>query len=122
VVAGLVSLQRAHDIYGVVLRDRVVDAEQTDLLRADLAQNRPPQTAYDYGPGRTEWERVHGLAAGLIAEWLPGMAAGVRRYAQAQVYRLLHETGPGPYDAPAVQATLAKVAAKLSHVRQEASS
>jgi N-methylhydantoinase B len=122
VAAGLVSLQRAHDVYGVVLRDGTVDAEQTAHLRGDLTQNRPPRTAYDYGPGRTEWERLHGLAAGLIADWLPGLVAGVRRYSQAQVYQLLHATGPGPYDVPAVQAALAKVAAALGRVRQEATS
>jgi N-methylhydantoinase B len=122
VVAGLVSPQRARDVYGVALHDGIVDAPETACLRKDLTESGPTRLGYDYGPGRTEWERVHGLAAGLVADWLTGLALGVRRYAQAQVYRHLHESGPGPYDAPSVQAILSKVAVQLSHVRQEPAS
>jgi N-methylhydantoinase B len=120
VAAGLVSVARAGEVYGVVLHEGAVDVAATARLRQELAAARPTEGSYDFGPGRSEWERVHGVAAGLIADRLPGMPAGLRRYAQAQVYRRLHETDPGPYDAPAVERVLADVAAELCAVRREA--
>jgi N-methylhydantoinase B len=119
VAAGLVSVARAEEIYGVVLHEGAVDAAATALLRQRLAAAGPTEGSYDFGPGRSEWERVHGVAAGLIADWLPAMPPGLRRYAQAQVYRRLHETDPGPYDAPAVERVVADVAAELDAVRRE---
>jgi N-methylhydantoinase B len=120
VAAGLVSVARAEAIYGVVLHEGAVDAAATARLRQDLAAARAPKGSYDFGPGRSEWERVHGVAAGLIAGRLPGLPAGLRRHVQAQVYRRLHETGPGPYHAPDVERVLADVAAELGAVRREA--
>jgi N-methylhydantoinase B len=120
VAAGLVSVVRAREVYGVVLHEGAVDAAATARLRQAMAAGAATAGSYDFGPGRSEWERVHGVAAGLIADRLPGMPAGLRRYAQAQVYRRLHETDPGPYDAPAVERVLADVAAELGAVRREA--
>jgi N-methylhydantoinase B len=120
VAAGLVSSQRAHDVYGVVLRDSVVDEAATARLRAALSPKRTSPAAYDFGPGRSEWERVHALAATLIADWLPRLPAGVQRYAQAQVYRRLHETGPGPYNAASIRPILAELGGKLIPVQREA--
>jgi len=68
---------------------------------------------FDFGPARSEWERVHGTAAERIAAWLPSLPVAVRRYAQAAAYRQLHETGPGPYRADAIAAALATVGAAL---------
>ena len=48
-------------------------------------------------------------AAERIAAWLPSLSAGVRRYAQSQVYRHLHATGAGPYSEPSIEAAIAKV-------------
>jgi N-methylhydantoinase B len=110
----LVSVERARDVYGVVLRDGGVDAAATVRRRAELGAMRGVAAAYDFGPARTEWERVHGVAAGLIADWVPGLPAGVRRYAQGRVYRALHEAGPGPYDAAAVRAVLQRLGAELN--------
>jgi N-methylhydantoinase B len=120
VAAGLVSVARAEATYGVVLHEGAVDAAATAGLRQDLAAAGAPKGSYDFGPGRSEWERVHGVAAGLIADRLPGISAGLRRHVQAQVYRRLHETGPGPYHAPDVERVLADVAAELGAVRREA--
>jgi N-methylhydantoinase B len=120
VAAGLVSSHRARSIYGVVLREGVVDVVATAALREDLAASRAAPAAYDFGPGRTEWERVHGVAAALIADWLPLLPAGVRRYAQGRAYRHLHETGPGPYDAASVRPVLTELAVQLNPVRREA--
>jgi hypothetical protein len=60
---------------------------------------------------------VHGVAAELIAEWLPGLPAGVRRYAQGRVYRALHEAGTGPYEAAAVAVVLRQVETALGRGR-----
>jgi N-methylhydantoinase B len=122
VVAGLVSPQRARDVYGVALREDAVDEAGTVQLRHEKAAQRTTVPAYDFGPGRTEWERVHGRAANLIAEWLPRLPAGVRRYAQAQVYRHLHATGSGPYDTPIIETALSKVATQLNQVARETTS
>ncbi len=113
----LVSVARAGDVYGVVLWDGGVDAAATERRRKEIAARRGVAAAYDFGPARTEWERVHGGAAELIAEWLPGLPAGVRRYAQGRVYRELHEAGPGPYDAAAVRAVLQRLGAELGSSR-----
>jgi hypothetical protein len=69
---------------------------------------------YDFGPERTEWERIHGTAAELIADWMPSLSAGVRRYAQGRVYGHLHAAGPGPYDATEVRAVLQRLGDELS--------
>ncbi|WP_428483194.1 hydantoinase B/oxoprolinase family protein [Rhodopila sp.] len=120
VAQGLVSPQRARGTYGVVLHDGAVDAAATAGLREELAAHRIAPANYDFGPGRTEWERVHGVAAGLIADWLPLLPAGVRRHAQAHAYRRLHETGPGPYEAPSIRGILSELAVQLNPARQEA--
>jgi hypothetical protein len=41
------------------------------------------------------------------------LPAAVRRYAQGEVYRHLHASGPGPYRAEAVAAALEAVDAAL---------
>jgi len=109
VVAGLVSRPRAHDVYGVVLHNGTADESATACRRDELRAARGAAEKFDFGPGRSAWERVHGKAAELIADWLPSLPIGVRRYAQAHVYRTLHETGPGPYDAALVRDVLANV-------------
>jgi N-methylhydantoinase B len=114
VLAGLVSLARAHDVYGVVFADGAVDEVATTQRRDSLRARRGALEKYDFGPGRSAWESVHGTAAALIADWLPGLPVGVRRYAQTRVYRHLHETGPGPYAAPLVNDVLATLAADFS--------
>jgi len=120
VADGLVSHMRAHDIYGVMLREGGVDSAATARRREQLKQARAAPAAYDFGPARSEWERIHGTAAELIADWLPTLPAGVRRHAQGRVYRQLHEMGPGPYDVPDVQAVLQRLAAELNRPSQSA--
>ena len=89
VAGGLVSRERARDVYGVALDGDVVDLAATARLR-----NRQRGTKdFDFGQARGEWERVHGLAADRIAAWLPSLPVGVRRYAQAHAYQALHARG-----------------------------
>ena len=110
VAAGLVSPERAREVYGVVIANGTVDAKATASLRG---RRRNTGNDFDFGPARKEWERVHGLAAERIADWLPTLPVAVRRYAQAEAYRHLHETGPGPYRGDAIEAALAVVGAAL---------
>jgi len=107
--AGLVSPGRARDVYGVVLTHGRIDVAATGTARERLRDGRGQLSAFDLGIARTRWERDHGAAAESIAVWLPSLAAGVRRYAQSQVYRLLHAAGAGPYSVPSIEAAMAEV-------------
>ena len=109
VAAGLVSRERARDAYGVVLNGDTVDPAATQTLRNRQVDTRD----FDFGAARSEWERLHGVAASRIAAWLPSLPAGVRRYAQAHAYQRLHAEGPGPYDAEQVTAALTQLSAEL---------
>jgi len=95
VAAGLVSPERARSIYGVAIGQG--DAATPDLRKA-IAAECSARPAFDFGPGRNEWEGIYGVAAEGIAAWLPTLPEGVRRHAQAEVYQHLRATGPGPYD------------------------
>jgi N-methylhydantoinase B len=106
VANGLVSPERARDIYGVVPGD----AAATAKLRA---ASRASADGFDFGAARRDWEQTHGAAAERIGGFLPSLPVAVRRYAQAEIYRRLHETGPGPYHGEAVEAALAAVGAAL---------
>ena len=110
VAAGLVSVERARDVYGVAITAGALDQAATAALRR---RPRDVSDGFDFGPARGEWERAHGVAAERIAAWLPTLPVAVRRYAQAEAYRHLHETGPGPYRDGAIAAALAAVGAAL---------
>src|SRR6266550_686955 len=84
VAAGLVSPERARDVYGVAITAGALDATATAVLRR---RPRNVDGGFDFGPARSEWERVHGVAAERIAERLPSLPVAVRRYAQAAAYR-----------------------------------
>jgi N-methylhydantoinase B len=114
--AGLVSQARARDIYGVVVTNGAVDTAATMRQRETICAQRGPTPDYDFGPGRTEWERRHGVMAALIADWLPSIPLGVRRYAQGRAYQLVHERGAGPYDAATVNGVLAEIETAL-HIK-----
>src|SRR5262249_35121563 len=81
---------RGGGVNGVITANGAVDATATASLRG---RGRNIAEHFDFGPARTEWERVHGLAAERLAAWLPSLPVAVRRYAQAEVYRRLHESG-----------------------------
>jgi N-methylhydantoinase B len=109
--AGLVSPERAREVYGVVPGD---DAATAALRRRKRAA-RGASEAFDFGAARREWERRHGRAAERIAAFLPSLPTGLRRWAQAEMYRRLHETGPGPYDEDAIAAALSAIGAAPGH-------
>ncbi len=113
VAAELLSPERARSIYGVVVTNGEVEAAETQALRARMAAQRAAPPAFDFGPGRAAWEATYSTAAERIAEWLPTLAEGVRRHAQAEVYRQLQAAGGGPYDAAATQQAIELVETKL---------
>jgi N-methylhydantoinase B len=108
--AGLVSPDRARTVYGVALDE---DDKATQALRAAIAVERRARPQFDFGPGRTAWEEIYGVAAERIAAWLPSLPEGVRREAQAQIYQHLQETGPGPYDGAVTERVIRIVEEKL---------
>ena len=108
VAAGLVSRERARDVYGVAL-----DGDEVDLAATARLRNCQRTTGdFDFGQARGEWERVHGLAADRIAAWLPSLPVGVRRYAQAHAYQALHASGPGPYGDDEISGVLGLLGAE----------
>jgi N-methylhydantoinase B len=113
VAAGLVSPERARTVYGVVIAPSGLRAAETRTLRSAMATQRGARPAFDFGPGRSVWEAIHGVAVQRIAAWLPTLPEGVRRHAQAEVHRHLHETGPGPYDSAATEQAIRIVAEAL---------
>ena len=115
VANGLVSQERARAVYGVVIGDGLVDRAMTAALRRAA---RPAGDGFDFGIARTAWERIHGAAAERIGAFLPSLPAAVRRYAQGEIYRHLHETGPGPYQGEAIDTALAAVGAALGQPRE----
>ena len=108
VAAGLVSRERARDVYGVA-----IDGDGLDLAETTPLRNCQRTTEdFDFGQARGEWERVHGLAADRIAAWLPSLPVGVRRYAQVHAYQALHASGPGPYGDNEISAVLDSLGAE----------
>jgi hypothetical protein len=110
VAAGLVSAERARSVYGVPIGQ---DDTATQALRTAMAAERGARPAFDFGPGRTAWEKIYGVAAEHIAAWMPSLPEGVRRHAQAAVYQHLRETGPGPYDRAATERVIRFVEEKF---------
>ncbi len=113
VAAGLVSITRARDVYGVVIGANGVVADETQAARAQILSTRGPRTAFDFGAGRTAWQQRYGAAMQRVTEWLPTLPEGMRRYAQAEVYRQLQAAAPGPVDVALAEDAIAAVASTL---------
>jgi len=103
---GLVSIERARDVYGVVLAGvgplARVDEEATAALRDAGLQARPATGSgeaglFDYGPGRTAWTARYGAVTGLISRWVWSLPDGIRADAKTYAYTELARRGPGPY-------------------------
>ena len=113
VAAGLVSTVRAREVYGVAIGPGGVLADETLALRAGILATRGPRPGFDFGPGRTAWQDRYGAAMQCVTDWLPTLPEGVRRYAQAEVYRRLQDASHGPLDAVVAERAIAAVAATL---------
>lgn len=127
---GLISAERAREVYGVLLGDDgSVDDEATAALRAELSVDEPDRSArsadlgdaaeFDFGPGRTAWETRFGATPRLLAERLPELPVGLRRAAQAEVYAALGRDGDGPYDEAAADAAIAGVFRSFTAMNRE---
>jgi N-methylhydantoinase B len=113
VAAGLVSQQRARAVYGVVIGADGVRTEETRALRADLAAQSGRRPDFDYGPGRNGWEARYRAAMDRVSAWLPTLPPGMRRHAQAEVYRQLQRLPAPTVSAEAAEAAIRAVAATL---------
>ncbi len=113
VAAGLVTEGRARAAYGVVIAQGAPRMTETQALRETMAASRGALSAFDFGPGRSAWEATYGAAVERIADWLATLPEGMRRYAQAEAYRCLRKSGPGPYDGCATDQAIQDAAAAL---------
>jgi N-methylhydantoinase B len=113
---GLLSTERARDVYGVVLNGDGVDAAAT-TARRDTLRRQAPAAGIDYGEGRGAWERRFGAAADLLATRLADVAPALRRPVQARVYALLADAGPGPYRRDQAERALAAALGEVAGVR-----
>jgi N-methylhydantoinase B len=111
--AGLVSPVRARDVYGVVLERGHVHVEETQRLRAQMRSAREDVADVEFGPARSQWERVYGVAAHLVAQWLPTLPAPIRRRTQERVYRVLACLGAGPYTREQVERVIQEAEAAI---------
>ena len=93
VAAGLVSRERAREVYGVALDRR----RWWIWPRPTRLRNGQRATAgFRFRAGARRVGARARRGAERIAGWLPSLPVGVRRYAQAQRIRRLHATGAGP--------------------------
>jgi len=94
-LASLLSLERARDVYGVVITGDTVDEEATKALRAKA----PPPSAdmFDFGKGRTQWVADYGDAADTIRDWLWSLPSGLRGYCREQSWKRLEASGSAPF-------------------------
>ena len=93
---GLVSVRRAAEVYGVELDGSTVDEAGTRRRRSALHGAVRPET-FDVGEGRRAWEERFGATSERLSRELEHFPAGVRRYAEREVYRLVSSSGEGPY-------------------------
>jgi N-methylhydantoinase B len=105
VEAGLVSVERAREVYGVAVVAGAVDEAETERLRS--APAAAAAETFDFGPGRTRWEAEHKEAWDGIGAWLWTLPAGLRSYAREQAWARLKADGEAPYDADAAAAVIA---------------
>jgi N-methylhydantoinase B len=112
---GLLSKDRARDVYGVAIGPDGVDDAATAALRAGRAV-ADGAGDIDYGPGRTAWEQRFGLAAARLAVRLEEVAPALRRPFQEQVYAALAASSPGPYGEAEVERVIGTVLEAMAHV------
>lgn len=109
---GLLTRDRARNIYGVAIDGAVIDEVQTRTLRGHQLH---AHTGFDYGPARTAWEEKYSAAADAIAGWLLTFPPQVRRTVQVRAYQALASTS----DRALTDQTIRTVLDTISHdVRQ----
>ncbi|GIL02478.1 MAG: hydantoin utilization protein B [Alphaproteobacteria bacterium] len=93
---GLISPERARDVYGVVTDQRgTLDEEATVALRRRHSQ-KAGWPGFDFGEGRCKWERDWGAAYAAICDWVRDLAPGIRRSMQEKAYAAMRMQLAGP--------------------------
>jgi N-methylhydantoinase B len=91
---GLVDAEEARAVYGVAMKDGVVDVSASEALRAELARGRAP-AEFVFGDERLAYEQIITPAIqDLVAALLKERPASVRQYARARLYAAV-EQDPG---------------------------
>ncbi|KSV62248.1 hypothetical protein N182_37550 [Sinorhizobium sp. GL2] len=94
-LAGLVSLERARSVYGVVIDGGKVNAKATEALRASPSE--PTDQMFDFGAGRNKWLAAYGSAADVIRDWLWSLPSDIRGYCREQAWQRLDASGSAPF-------------------------
>lgn len=107
---GLVSRERARDVYGVVIEEGAVDEAATTELRASRATGEDRTMRFDVGGARTRWEERHRNVLARIHEWVWSLPAALRTQAKEYVFTGLADLGDGVYTLQQVESVIATFA------------
>src|SRR5690606_19822179 len=110
---GIISPERAREVYGVEIRDGAVDDEGTSRLRDTLQSEQSQAPLFDRGDGFRAWEATYGEASAIITEWLKQFRPRLRPLAKEQAYLQLAATGSAPWQPELIHAKLREIESKL---------
>lgn len=108
VADGLVSWERARDVYGVVLEGSAVDPDATIERRASLRTDAD-RPLFDLGAGRRTWEEGYKAAADRISGWLWTLPANLRSFGREQAWSRMTAKGAAPYSASDAERCIAEI-------------
>ena len=97
--SGLMSRRFAREHYGVVSDEHGPDLTGTERLRSQLRSTRtPPEPGHiDFGPARTEYERLWTpQASEALCRLLYGLPPSLRSYAKREIHRAVDRDPAGP--------------------------
>ncbi|WEJ08606.1 hydantoinase B/oxoprolinase family protein [Sinorhizobium prairiense] len=107
VTNGMLDEQEAAKIYGVIIRDGVLDVAATERRRAETPPTEAPLFVYGHARGEYEahWSAEASAAfANAVLQAPSGLRAAIQREA-----RLALDATPGPVEAATVSDTVAKL-------------
>jgi N-methylhydantoinase B len=113
VANGLLTEAEAAEIYGLVIRDGMLDAAATERQRAEMAQRLPATSMVAHGPARREYEATWPVEASVafanaVLEAMPGLRTAVQGEA-----RLALATMRAPLDPETVRTAVHAVTERL---------
>ncbi|CAM3783531.1 Hydantoinase B/oxoprolinase domain-containing protein [Bordetella sputigena] len=116
VLRGFVSVERAHEDYGVVIAGRAVDEAATESLRASMkrkAQNGDP--LFGHGAARVAYENVWTAARyAALTGILAGLPVSWRYFIKHQIFKAIGDRPPvGADDGSDVHDAYATIAARF---------
>lgn len=112
VLDGLVSSERARDVYGVVISEGAVDVSATEALRR---RRGSAPADVDRGDGFRSWQAKHGLVAGQVHKWLSTLSARLRPLAKEQAYARFAILDPASLSKGALDEALGDIEAQLTN-------